>query len=65
MIRSTPAGTGISWPTGTATSSAYPPPDSSATHGSPTDQPVTPAPSAAIVPLHSRPGYGLAPGGGS
>jgi len=60
----TPAGLGSSWPAGTATRSAYPPPDSSAHTSSPTDQPLTPSPRAAIVPLHSSPGYGGAPFGG-
>ena len=58
VTRSTPSGTGSSWPAGTATFSAYPPPASSAHTSSPTDQPDTPAPSAAIRPEHSRPGYG-------
>ena len=62
--RSRPSGIGISWPAGTATSSAYPPPASSAHTSSPTDQPVTPSPSAATVPLHSRPRISEAPGGG-
>ena len=64
VTRSTPSGTGISWPAGTATSSAYPPPASSAHTSSPTAQPVTPSPSAATVPLHSRPSTSDAPGGG-
>lgn len=63
--RSTPAGTGSSWPTGTATRSAYPPPASSAHTSSPTDQPDTPGPRATIRPEHSRPGWREAPGGGS
>ena len=37
--RETPPGTGMTWPTGTATRSAYPPPASSAHTSSPTDQP--------------------------
>ena len=40
VTRSTPVGTGITWPAGTATCSAYPPPASSAHTSSPTDQPV-------------------------
>ena len=63
----TPAGTGISWPTGTATRAAYPPPVSSAQTSSPTDQPSasdpTSGPSSAIVPLHSRPMISELPGG--
>src|SRR5664280_2709519 len=62
--RSTPAGTGMSCPTGTATRSAYPPPASSAHTSSPTAQPDTPAPSSATTPEHSSPGYGGASGGG-
>ena len=62
--RSTPLGTGRSWPTGTATFSAYPPPDSRAQTSSPTAQPLTPPPRAAMRPEHSSPGYGDAPGGG-
>ena len=42
VTRSTPAGTGITWPAGTTTRSAYPPPASSAHTSSPTAQPVTP-----------------------
>ena len=64
VTRSTPSGTGISWPAGTATRSAYPPPASSAHAWSPTDQPVTPSPTAATVPLHSIPMTSDAPGGG-
>ena len=62
--RLTPAGTGSSCPAGTATFSAYPPPLSSAHTWSPTAQPSTPSPSAAMRPEHSSPGYGGAPGGG-
>ena len=58
------SGTGSSWPAGTATRSAYPPPASSAQTSSPTCQPVTPSPTAATVPLHSRPRTSEAPGGG-
>lgn len=65
VFRPTPAGTGSSWPAGTATFSAYPPPDSRAQTSSPTAHPETPEPIAAIRPEHSRPGYGEAPGGGS
>ena len=54
--RLTPAGTGSSWPAGTATFSAYPPPVSRAQTSSPTDQPSTPSPSCAMRPLTSRPG---------
>ena len=61
---STPSGTGNTCPTGTATRSAYPPPASNAHTSSPTRHPSTPSPSAAIVPEHSSPGYGGAPGGG-
>lgn len=64
VTRSTPAGTGSSWPAGTATRCAYPPPASSAHTSSPTDQPDTPGPIAEIRPEHSRPGWGEAPGGG-
>jgi hypothetical protein len=64
VTRSIPAGTGISCPAGTATCSAYPPPASSAHTSSPTAQPETPSPSAATVPLHSRPMISEAPGGG-
>jgi hypothetical protein len=64
VTRSSPRGTGMSCPTGTATSSAYPPPARSAVHSSPTDQPCTPSPSAATVPLHSSPMMSGAPGGG-
>src|SRR4051794_16247073 len=39
VMRSTPAGIGMHCPAGTATCSAYPPPDSSAHTSSPTDQP--------------------------
>ena len=60
----TPAGAGSSCPAGTATSSAYPPPASTAHTGAPTSQPSTPSPSASTVPLHSRPRYSEAPGGG-
>ena len=60
----TPDGAGSTCPTGTATCSAYPPPASTAHTGAPTSQPVTPSPSATTVPLHSRPRYGDAPGGG-
>jgi hypothetical protein len=62
--RETPGGTGMTWPTGTATRSAYPPPASSAQTSSPTFQPSTPSPSSAIRPLHSRPRTSEAPGGG-
>ena len=62
--RETPPGTGMTWPTGTATRAAYPPPASSAHTSSPTDQPVTPSPSSAMRPLHSRPIVSEAPGGG-
>ena len=60
----TPVGTGITWPAGTTTRSAYPPPASRAQHSSPTLHPVTPSPIAATVPLHSRPSTSEAPGGG-
>ena len=60
----TPAGTGMTWPTGTATRAAYPPPARRAQTSSPTDQPSTPSPSAAIRPLHSSPMVSDAPGGG-
>ena len=63
--RSTPAGTGSSWPAGTATCSAYPPPVTSAQTSSPTDQPDTSSPSAVTRPEHSSPRYGEVPGGGS
>src|SRR5450759_1228541 len=59
-----PFGTGSSWAAGTATCSAYPPPESSAHTLSPTAQPVTLVPRALIVPLTSRPGYFDEPGGG-
>ena len=39
VTRSTPCGTGITCPAGTATFSAYPPPASRAQTWSPTDQP--------------------------
>ncbi len=39
VTRSTPSGTGITWPAGTSTFSAYPPPASSAQTSSPTAQP--------------------------
>src|SRR3954447_11145676 len=64
-LSETPSGTGSSCPAGTTTCSAYPPPDSSAHTSSPTDQPCTSPPTAATVPLTSRPGYAGAPGGGS
>ncbi len=48
-VSDTPAGTGSSWPAGTSTCSAYPPPDSSAQTSSPTDHPSTPGPTAAII----------------
>ena len=50
------SGTGSSCAAGTATCSAYPPPESSAHTWSPTVQPVTLSPRALIVPLTSRPG---------
>ena len=59
----TPSGTGMSCPAGTVTWVAYPPAASSAQHSSPTDQPSTPSPSAAMVPLHSMPSTSEAPGG--
>ena len=59
--RSTPSGTGISWPDGTATWVAYAPAESSAQAWSPTAQPSTPSPSAATVPLHSMPSTSDAP----
>ena len=62
--RSTPAGAGSTDPAGTATCAAYPPPASSAQTSSPTRHPLTPSPSAAIRPLHSKPRYAGAPGGG-
>ncbi len=61
----TPAGTGITCPAGQTTRSAYPPPASSAQHSSPTLHPVTPSPTAAIVPLHSSPRMSVTPGGGA
>ncbi len=64
VTRSTPDGIGSSCAAGTATFSAYPPPASSAHTSSPTDQPVTPSPSAAIRPEHSSPMISDAPGGG-
>ena len=51
-----PAGTGSTWPAGTATFSAYPPPAISAHTSSPGCQPVTSAPVAAIRPETSIPG---------
>ena len=59
----TPAGTGISWPAGTATRAAYPPPVRSAQTSSPTAHPSTPSPSCAMVPLHSRPMISELPSG--
>ncbi len=50
---STPGGSGMTWPRGTATCSAYPPPVSNAHTGSPSRVPDT-----------SRPRISLAPGGG-
>ena len=64
VTRSTPSGTGSSCAAGTATFSAYPPPDISAQTASPTAQPVTPSPSAAMCPEHSIPMISDAPGGG-
>jgi len=64
VTRSMPLGTGISWPAGTSTFSAYPPPESSAQTSSPTAQPSTPGPTAATTPEHSSPRTSLAPGGG-
>jgi hypothetical protein len=64
VTRSTPAGTGITWPAGTATLSAYPPDASRAHTSSPTDQASTPWPTALIVPEHSIPSTSDAPGGG-
>ena len=64
VTRSTPAGTGISWPTGSATLVAYAPAESSAQPASPTCQPTTSAPTALTVPLHSMPSTSEAPGGG-
>ena len=64
VTASTPSGSGRTWAAGTATFSAYPPPASSAHTSSPTDQPVTPSPSAAIRPAHSSPMISDAPGGG-
>src|SRR5664279_1555274 len=63
-IRSTPAGTGRTWTAGTVTRCAYPPPTSRAHTLSPTCQPITPGPSAAITPEHSMPRIGDAPDGG-
>jgi hypothetical protein len=63
VTRSMPDGTGISCPAGTATSSAYPPPASSAHTSSPTCQSVTPSPNEWTRPLHSSPMTSLAPGG--
>ena len=62
--RDTPAGTGSSWPTGTRTLSAYPPPASSAHTSSPTFHASTPSPSSSTTPLTSRPGTSDSPGGG-
>ena len=64
VASSTPAGRGSNCPTGTATRSAYPPPDSSPHTSSPTVQPVTPSPTSLITPLHSSPRISLAPFGG-
>ena len=64
VTRSTPFGTAMSCPTGTATRSAYPPPASSAQTRSPTFQPATSSPTSATVPDTSMPRYSDAPGGG-
>ena len=64
VTRSTPSGSGISCPAGTATFSAYPPPERRAQTRSPTWWPSTPSPTAETVPLHSRPMMSVAPGGG-
>ncbi|WRL64126.1 hypothetical protein U6N30_31920 [Blastococcus brunescens] len=64
VASSTPDGRGSSCPAGTATRSAYPPPDSSAHTSSPTDQPATSSPTSLMTPLHSRPRISLAPFGG-
>ena len=65
VTRSTPAGTGITWPAGTTTRSAYPPPASSAQHLV-ADAPAGDALADArrSVPLHSSPSTSEAPGGG-
>ena len=60
----TPGGSGITWPAGTATFSAYPPPASSAQTSSPTAKPSTPSPTAPIRPEHSRPSTSEMPSGG-
>src|SRR5690606_3041028 len=62
--RSTPRGTGSTWPAGATTRSAYPPPASRAQTSSPAATPVTSGPTSVTTPEHSRPGYGEAPGGG-
>jgi hypothetical protein len=60
----TPSGTGSNCTAGTAAYSAYPPPASKAHTDWPTDQPVTPGPTSAMVPETSSPRVSLAPGGG-
>ena len=62
--RSTPGGSGITWPAGTATFSAYPPEASRAHTSSPTENPSTPSPTALIRPEHSSPSTSEAPFGG-
>src|ERR1700739_3791541 len=66
--RSTPSGIGITWPAGTATYWAYPPPASRAQTSCPTDHSVTPEPALApiseMTPDTSMPMISLAPGGG-
>ena len=64
VTRSTPSGTGSSCAAGTTARSAYPPPEINAHTASPTCQPVTPSPSAAMRPEHSIPMISDAPGGG-
>ena len=64
VTRSTPSGTGMTCPAGTATRSAYPPPASRQHTSSPTDHCVTPSPTSATVPEHSMPMMSEAPGGG-
>ena len=61
---SMPAGMGRSWPAGTMTYSAYPPPASRATTSSPSDQPSTSVPREETVPVTSRPMISETPFGG-
>ena len=62
--RLTPAGSGSTCAAGTATYCAYPPPASRAQTCCPATRPVTPSPTAAMVPDTSRPMMSLVPGGG-